>query len=196
MAKHLILIRHGRTGFSGRYIGSKDVPLSNEGRAQIEALGSRITIFNEDTLIASPMLRCRESCTILFPKQTVEFKKELSEIDFGRWEGLTFDEIVSKDKDLVKEWADWSQDFSFPDGENVGQFINRVQQAGEEINSLPEDNVIVVTHGGVIRALICYFLKLDPSEYLLFNVQKGRYATLDLFSEGAVLTGLNLGASE
>lgn len=196
MAKQLILIRHGKTGYSGRYIGSKNVPLSDKGREQIHFLKENNSILKAATIVASPMLRCRESCEILFSDQHIEFDENLQEIDFGRWEGLNFNEIVLKDSAYVDDWANWSPEFSFPEGESIGHFIGRVQQVADRIISLAEDKVIVVTHGGVIRALLCYFLKLDPSHYLLFNVKKGRFATLDIFPEGAVLTGLNLGKTE
>lgn len=196
MAKQLILIRHGMTGYSGRYIGSTDVSLSDEGRKQILSLKNSETFSQADTIITSPMLRCRESCDIIFPEKTINYDSNLREVDFGRWECLNFNEIVEKDAALVDDWAKLSQEFSFPDGENIGHFIGRVQQTAARIISLSDEKVIVVTHGGVIRALLCYFLKLDPSNYLLFNVKKGGFTTLDIFPEGAVLTGLNLGMNK
>jgi len=192
--KKLTLLRHGKTGLSGRYVGATDVPLSAEGVLQIEKLS---TVFDADTLdaiVSSPMLRCQQSCEILFPDRTVLHDGDLREIDFGRWEKLSFDEIVERDPERVAEWSHGSPDFCFPEGECVGDFIERINRAGARISDLSCTHCTLIAHGGVIRGLLCYFLKLDPSQYLIFEVQKGRYATIDIFDEGAVLTGFNLGA--
>jgi broad specificity phosphatase PhoE len=193
MTRRITLLRHGRTGYSGRYVGARDVPLSAEGCAQISSLRSLFPDQKTEKIAASPMLRCRQSSEILFPDQTVFYDDDLCEIDFGRWEGLSFQEIVKKDPERVDEWAEWSLKFCFPEGECIGHFVERVYRAGARIAAFPEEDIMLIAHGGVIRALLCYFLKLDPSNHLLFQVNKGRFATLELYSEGAVLTGLNLG---
>ncbi len=193
MTKRLTLVRHGKTGYPGRYVGALDVPLSLEGRQQIAVLSKHFTDVSPRAVFTSPMLRCRQSTDILFSSICQEVDDDLREIDFGRWEGKSFQEIVTADPTLVEQWADWSFDFSFPGGENIGDFIHRVNRVGDRLSSATVDDVIVVAHGGVIRALICYFLKLEPSSYLLFRVKKGTFCTLDLFTDGAVLTGLNLG---
>ena len=117
---------------------------------------------------------------------------DLREIDFGRWEGLLFAEIAPGDSELVKRWSAWDREFAFPDGEAVAGFLARTGAVAERLAARPEETVLVVAHGGVIRALICHLLKLPPQNYLLFDVKPARLATLDLFSEGAVLTGFNL----
>jgi len=194
MTKTITLLRHGRTGFSGRYVGSQDVALSAEGITQIENLKTFFKNYPVETIISSPMLRCRQSCDILFAEHRVSYEEDLREIDFGRWEKLNFQEISKKDPQLVDSWSKWSLDFCFPEGECLSNFVERVHRCGVRIKESPETDIMIVAHGGVIRNLLCYFLNLDPSHYLLFDVQKGKLTTLDLFNEGAVLTGFNLGA--
>ena len=196
MTKRLTLIRHGRTGYSGKYIGSRDVPLSVAGRLQVKELSAILSGSCTEKILASPMLRCRQSCEILFPEEAVSYEKDLREINFGRWEGLSFQEIAVMDPDIVNAWATGASTFCFPGGECLGSFIERVEKAGKRIASLPEKDIIIIAHGGVIRMLLCYFLKLDPSKYLLFKIKKGRFTTLELFPEGAVLTGLNYGVNK
>ncbi len=193
MSKQLILLRHGKTGCSGRYVGSLDVPLSEEGKAQISALESFFSDISGKTVLCSPMRRCRQSSEILFKDCSLEIDEDLREIDFGRWEGKSFQEIADTDPLLVERWGTWSEDFRFPEGERIGDFIKRIRRVAAAIEKSAHDELVVVAHGGVIRALLCCFLRLDPSSYLLFQVKKGRFCTLELFSEGAVLTGLNIG---
>ncbi len=193
MSRKLILLRHGQTGFSGQYIGAKDVPLSANGFHQIARLQPLLKNQQIDCIMSSPMLRCRESTEILFADHPVQYDDDLREIDFGRWEGLSFQEIAASDPDLVDKWAVWNPDFCFPEGECIAHFLKRVHRAGSRIQESSNENIILIAHGGVIRALLCYLLNLKPENYLLFQVGKGKYSTLELFSEGAVLTGFNLG---
>jgi len=188
----LFLLRHGKTGLSGRYIGSKDVPLSPEGISQIENLKVVFQKNRIDTIYTSPMLRCRQTCKILFPDVAVFCDDHLKEIDFGRWEGLTFDEISAQDAGIVNEWAINLSGFTFPEGESVAQFNSRVQKFAVELTAKKDKNILVVCHGGVVRSLLCYFLGMDLQNYLVFQVQKGRYSTVDLFGAKGVLTGFNL----
>lgn len=191
--KRLILLRHGKTDYPNRYIGSRDVPLSHQGVSQIKVLRNTFHDTKIDRIISSPMLRCRQSCELLFGDSDVVYDEDLREIDFGRWEGMTFQEIAEHDPGLVEQWADWSLDFCFPEGESIGHFVGRVQRAGQLLAGLTEENVMVVCHGGVVRALLCYYLGLGPENYLLFQVEKGKFSTLDLYGERGVLTGLNHG---
>jgi broad specificity phosphatase PhoE len=193
MTKRITLLRHGKTGMSGKYVGSQDVPLSTDGVFQINKLKKQFIKYPIDGVISSPMLRCRQTSEILFAQDLMSHDEDLCEVDFGCWENLTFQEIVNKNPELVDEWSKSSNDFCFPEGECMAAFVSRVQSAGQRIKKSDEKDIMIVAHGGVIRYLLCYFLNLEPSHYLLFNVLKGRYSTLDLFDEGAVLTGFNLG---
>lgn len=194
MNKHVILLRHGETGFPGKYIGSSDVNLSSEGEGQIAALTEMFQDITIDLLLASPMARCRQSAAIALPEKSAHYDDDLREIDFGRWEGLSFAEIEKSDPELVSQWAEWSPEFCFPEGEQISNFICRINTVGKRIEEGSEKTVFVVAHGGVIRALVCYFLRLTPENFLLFQIEKGKFATINLFSEGGVLTGFNMGA--
>lgn len=195
MNRRLILLRHGETGFPQRYIGATDVPLSSEGVSQISALQKIFREQDIDLILSSPMERCRQCAEILFPERSVRYDNELREIDFGCWEGLTFAEIQQADPELVDLWAKWSPDFCFPQGERVGSFLHRIHGVGQKIIASQEKTTLLISHGGVIRTLLCYLLNLAPSDFLLFQIDKGRFVTMNLFSEGGVLTGLNLGAT-
>lgn len=190
--KTIFLVRHGKTGFPGCYIGARDVPLAPEGIPQIEALQKTLQGESFDSIFVSPMLRCRQTCDILFPETAVTYNANLREVDFGRWEGLTFAQISEQDHDLIDTWADSSLDFTFPEGESVAAFIERIQLFGTELSHNQGENIMVISHGGVIRGLLCHFLGIDPSNYLLFQVKKGAFSTVDLFGAQGVLTGFNL----
>lgn len=138
------------------------------------------------------MLRCRQTCELLFPDANANFENNLREIDFGRWEGLTFEEISTQDPEIVTEWANDLPAFSFPEGEAVDLFNKRVQTVATEISAERCEKILVVSHGGVIRSLLCHFLGINLCDYLKFQVKKGTYSTVDLFGTHGVLTGFNL----
>ena len=190
----LILLRHGRTGLSGRYVGSSDVPLSEEGRKQILDLRSGLGAMRIDGLLASPMRRCTETAGLLGLGLPVQLDPDLREIDFGRWERKTFAEIEAQDPELVRHWAAGTDDFRFPEGETTAGFAGRVESVKNRLLASDAQTLLLVSHGGVIRALICALLGLSLDKYLLFQVAKGRYSTMELHSGGGVLTGFNLGS--
>ena len=189
----LILLRHGRTGLSGRYVGSSDVPLSKEGREQIQGLRSILAAMQIDSLLASPMHRCIQTIDLLRLGLPVQLDPDLREIDFGRWEGKTFAEIEEQDPKLVQEWAQGKDDFRFPGGDAIAGFACRMEAVKDRLLAADARTMLLVTHGGVIRSLICGLLGLSPQNYLLFQVAKGHYSTIDLYDGGGVLTGFNLG---
>ena len=193
MASRLILLRHGRTGLSGRYVGSSDVPLSEEGRKQILDLRPDLGTMKIDGLLTSPMLRCTQSANLLDLGLPMQLDPDLREIDFGRWEGKSFAEIEAQDPALVQHWASGTDDFRFPDGEATSGFANRIDAVKNRLLASDARTLLLVTHGGVIRSLICGLLGLSQSNYLLFQVAKGHYSTIDLYDGGGVLTGFNLG---
>lgn len=193
MASRLILLRHGRTGLSGRYVGSSDVPLSEEGRKQILDLRPDLGTIKIDGLLASPMLRCTQSANLLDLGLPMQLDPDLREIDFGRWEGKSFAEIEAQDPALVQHWASGADDFCFPGGEATSGFANRIDTVKNRLLASDARTLLLVTHGGVIRSLICGLLGLSQSNYLLFQAAKGHYSTINLYDGGGVLTGFNLG---
>lgn len=193
MPKRLYLLRHGRVDTKGRYIGSTDLPLLPEGREDLAAIGPFLRRQNFDVILCSPQLRCRQSLEILDMGITAAICSELREIDFGDWEGLTFAEIQQRDALLVNQWATWSEDFTFPGGEGIGAFLGRINEARQRITEQPAERLLIISHGGVIKQLICSFLGLGPDRHLAFEIQPGLCSVIDLHAEGGVLVGLNQG---
>lgn len=193
MPKRLCLLRHGRVDTGGRYFGATDLPLLPEGRADLAALAPFLHRQQFDAILCSPMLRCRQTLEAIGPDLPAAICDELREIDFGAWEGLTFGEIQQRDAVLVRQWAAWSGDFTFPSGENIADFLGRIDLVRQRIVEETGERLLIVSHGGVIRQLICSFLGLGPDKHLLFDVRPGLCSVIDLYSEGGVLVGLNQG---
>ncbi|MCP4342441.1 MAG: alpha-ribazole phosphatase [Desulfobulbaceae bacterium] len=192
LVKELYLLRHGDTGLKGCYIGSTDVPLSKRGMEQARKTGEVLQEKGVTKIVCSPMLRCRQTMEQVSLPCTRQLDELLREIDFGRWEGKNFSEIVQIDKELVNSWVTEPGTFSFPDGESLAAFNNRVAEFKNQLEAMVEDTILVIAHGGIIRHLLCYLLGLKADKYLLFDVQPGCFCSIRLFAEGGVLTGFNI----
>jgi alpha-ribazole phosphatase len=192
--KWLYFLRHGDTGLQGRYIGSTDVPITARGKEQVRQTSDLLQGKGITQIICSPLLRCRQTLEQLNLPCACQFNDRLKEIDFGRWEGKNFSEVVKIDKELVDCWVADPDTFSFPGGESLSAFKKRVAAFKNQLETMVEDNILVITHGGIIRYLICLLLGLDSGKYLLFDVEPGCFCSIRLYAEGGVLTGFNIKA--
>lgn len=195
MANRLLLVRHAQTAlrYAGAFVGSSDVPLSALGRLQAAALAERLAKHRPGVIVASPMRRAAQTARAI-AKATgarVQFDDDLREIDFGRWEGLRFEQIAAANPAAVDRWAKYRDDFRFPGGERIGSFVGRVTRAAQRLGALDARDVAVVTHGGVVRTILCCLLGLPTRNYLLFDVAPASLSVLNLFDGKGVLGGLN-----
>lgn len=174
MAQRLILVRHGDLGENcrGRYIGRTDAPLCTEGRRQAASLTEALGPLEGARILSSPLLRTRETAEIALGNgRAFSIDEDLREIDFGRWEGMGFDQIAACDPGAVERWTAMEKDFAFPDGEGLQSFRERIGNVAGRMTADPARTVVAFTHGGVIRVLICHFLGLDTRDFVRFDVQ-------------------------
>ncbi len=159
----LLLVRHGETEWNrnGRWQGHADVPLSDDGRDQARRLARRLKLEVEriDHVYASDLGRAFETAEIVAADLGLPVHPliELREIHIGSWSGLTSDEIRSQ---FPLEWRlhETGDDFRRGgDGETMADFRSRVGRAAEElVRRHPGERLLLVTHGGAIRALLYY----------------------------------------
>ncbi len=192
MKKTIFLLRHGETLLNGRYVGSTDVSLSENGRAMITKKAASFQAKNIEQIYCSPMKRCRETFGLLQLNTDVRIDDDLREIDFGRWEGMTFEEILDKDRSLVDEWARAGDSFCFPEGECILDFGKRVNRFSKQIMKAKRNRILVIAHGGTLRHLLCTFLGLDPEKKMVFALQPGGLSEIELHGSCGILTRLNI----
>src|SRR5262249_12427763 len=107
---------------------------------------------------ASRLRRAWQSAALLSNGAPVLLVPEFAEIDFGRWEGLTAEEIEAQDPVLYRSWRDGAADFEFPGGERRAAFRERVVKGLAVLGRTGAENALVVAHRGVIRALANHLL--------------------------------------
>jgi len=138
------------------------------------------------------MLRCRQTLEQLALPCACQFSELLKEVDFGRWEGKRFEEIIQDDQKLVDSWVAMPETFSFPGGESSATFQTRIISFMTQLQKMKEEHILVISHGGVIRHLLCRLLGLETDRYLVFEVRPGCFCSVRLYLEGGVLTGFNI----
>jgi alpha-ribazole phosphatase len=190
--KRLVLLRHGEIeGYHNTYIGSTDAHLSASGREQAIEAAAQLSLKSFDSIYCSPLHRCRETLEILERPEHIIFDERLKEINFGRWEAKTFEDIQAEYPALVNEWSAGIPEFRFPDGDKIHDFRYRVSNFAQQLYHNEDSDILIVSHGGVIRHLICAFLNIPFENYLYFKIDYGKFVLLDVHSHGGVLTGLN-----
>lgn len=170
MTTRVLLVRHGATTLSAedRFAGATDVDLSDEGRRQATLLGARLAGESIAAVYASPMKRTRETAALLAKPHGLEVRAEagLREIDHGRWEGKTRNEV---ERSLSGEYAAWEEDpFTFaPEGGESGlSVMARALPALRAIVAAhPNEAVCVVSHKATIRLVLSSLLGVDPRGY-------------------------------
>ncbi len=192
MKKKLLLLRHAahKAEHHSQFYGRTDFVLSEQGCRQAASLASFIKKYQPEACFCSPLKRCLETVRAL-SGISIEINPDLQEVDFGFWEGKTFDQIHQLDPAAVQRWADFDPAFAFPGGEGLEEFLIRIRRVAAVIVDHPANTLLAVTHAGVIRALLCHFLGLHPRQYVLFNVDYASLTILELFGDKGVLAGLN-----
>ena len=152
----LILVRHGETeGQSSiRYYGVTDVPLSDLGREQVRAARQRVVGEVFEGVWASTLCRSWESASLVVPGHPIHLESDFREIDFGRWEGLTAEEIAVVDPGLHADWRGQRPGFEFPEGEARERFRVRIARGLDRLRATGVESALVVAHKGVVRTLL------------------------------------------
>lgn len=152
----LILVRHGETAgqSSIRYYGATDVPLSALGREQARAARLAIPGTTFESVWSSSLSRAWESAQIIATGHPIRVESDFREIDFGRWEGLTREEIEVADPDLHAAWQRSPPGFEFPEGETRAAFRDRVEAGLGRLRVSGVRSALVVAHKGVVRTLL------------------------------------------
>ncbi|MDR3630727.1 MAG: histidine phosphatase family protein [Desulfocapsaceae bacterium] len=189
MVSNLVLLRHGRTALAGRYVGATDIELDAAGIEQVRSLRPVLAGEDFDRILCSPMHRCRQTAELL--GLDVTLVDDLREIDFGLWETRNIAEIEESDPENLRRWIEDPAGFCFPGGECRQDFIDRLERFNLSLQRLQGEKALIISHAGVIRHLICVLLGLSFESYLLFEIREARLTTVNCFSQGGVLTGLN-----
>lgn len=178
------LLRHGETVGGARFRGSIDDALTESGWSQMSASVSQALEEGQikwDRIISSPLQRCADFAHKLGEQHAlpVSLEPRFKEMHFGDWEGRSAVELMATDEQaLTQFWNDPLQ-FTPPAAEPLRDFERRVLSAWDELlRNYQSEKILLVTHGGVIRVLLCHVQQRPIQQLLSIEVKHAAFIPL------------------
>jgi broad specificity phosphatase PhoE len=164
--RRLVLVRHGETvGQSSiRYYGATDLALSDSGEAQMRRVRAALAGETFDAVYTSGLQRTITAARIIAPDLPAQAVAGFNEINFGRWEGLTREEIAARHPQLFAQWRAAVQEFTYPDGDAVPAFHSRVATTLRAWLPATPVRTLLIVHKGIIATVVTELLHLSPAE--------------------------------
>ncbi|MGD1067109.1 MAG: histidine phosphatase family protein [Vulcanimicrobiaceae bacterium] len=198
---HLICVRHGRTAWNAerRFQGHSDIPLDDEGRAQARGLAALLREDPIDVAVSSDLSRAVETARIVLGDRAVRLRLDPAwrEMQLGDWEGLTWEQILAANPDLVDMKEMTPRTYAARGGESFDDLCVRIAGAvaGVQAQTPPNGTALVATHAGVLHALLRVLLgeaeskalsvRFVPASLTRFTFEGARWQ-LDVLNETAV----------
>lgn len=167
----ILLARHGATSWSGsnaRYCGATDLPLNDAGRQQAAALARRLEDEPLAAVIATDLVRTQETARPIAENHGLEvgIVRELRELHYGEWEGLTWAEIEDRFPDAVREREQGIVRVPVPGGESLRQLLDRALPAFLALaERFDHQQIAVIGHNTSNRVLLCHLLDMPVAHY-------------------------------
>lgn len=161
----LYLIRHGRTKANEKklYCGSTDLPLTESGIKMLKKI--KYTVPKNCIFITSGMKRTEQTLKILFGDVPYKTDERFREVDFGVFEMKSYEQL--KNREDYQEWISGDNEKNIPpEGESGEQMLQRVLEGVKDLQK-ESQNVVLISHGGVIAAMMAYlFPEEEKNRYL------------------------------
>lgn len=161
------LFRHGITkgNLNAQYIGHTDLPLTSDSISQLKTIKATEHYPRVNAVFSSPLKRCKDSATIMFPSNNIIIIDDFIEYNFGEFEGLTAEDL--KNNEDFHSWLKGDINSRPPFGESNAEFARRICDAFEKVVDgcikTGTDNAAIVGHAGVIMTILsCYGLPEAP----------------------------------
>jgi alpha-ribazole phosphatase len=182
----IVLIRHTRPAVDeGVCYGASDLGVCADFETQAQAVRLRLGDIAGAALSSSPLARCRKLAEAL---GTPRYDERLKELDFGEWELLPWSRIG---RAAVDRWRADVDGFAPPGGESYAALHRRASAFLDEACAEGFERLLVVTHGGVIRALLARMLGIPLMESLALRVDFGSLTRVALRDGKFELQALN-----
>lgn len=172
----IYLVRHTTPDIEkGVCYGQSDIGLSNSFKREAKVVFDKILLSNKVQVYSSPLKRCLQLAKEF--SENIQLDNRLLELDFGNWE-------LKKWNDIPKEEMDpWMKDFvnvKVPNGESYTQLAERSTAFYEDLLKKNHDQVIVVTHGGVLRSLLALLTEVSLENSFDIKVDYGQVSKITI----------------
>jgi alpha-ribazole phosphatase len=193
---HLLLVRHGLTEWNsqGRIQGHTETQLSEVGLRQAEALGRRLASQRIDAIYASHLKRAVATAEAIAQHHDlpVQVEPRLCEANYGAWEGCTMAELHDLDPERAAAWLSEPTLVAPPGGETLEQMAERAASLLDELCERPShERIVLVGHGGSLRALLCEALQVPQGYSRRFRIGTASLSVVELSPKRCVLSLFN-----
>lgn len=194
----LTLVRHTSLDIAPSICyGQSDVAVSANFENERLALKNKLAAFQFDAIYASPLKRCHQLAQALcadeifgHPSENIQLDERLIELHFGDWEMSPWDAIP---RDTFDIWANDYANLAPPNGETFSQLHARAKSFVEDVSSHSQGkNLLVVTHGGLIRALIAEVLHMPLKRLFRITIDHASVTQLEFNGEVPKINFMNL----
>lgn len=192
----LWLVRHGETeaNVAGLYSGHAPTPLTERGIAQAQTLGTLLRNVPVDNVLCSELERARHTTQLILGDREVPVRNmpELNEMFFGDWEMRHHRDLAREDAENYVVWCNDWQNATPTNGEGFQAFSQRVERFIAQLADYKTcQNLLVVSHQGVLSVLIARLLSMPAAAMWHFRVEQGCWSAIDFCDNFAVLKVLN-----
>ena len=190
----ILVTRHGQTDWNveKRIQGRTDVDLNNKGIEQAYQTKEKLKNENINLIICSPLKRAKQTADIINIDRNIPiiYDDRLIEICYGENEGKLHDEF-----DYDGFWSIINT-HEYKDAENVNEFIRRIYDFLEDIKKYPEENILIVTHNGVCRAINIYFNGIpEDKDIINLGIKNCEVINYNIFKNNKFIVYAHRGAS-
>lgn len=196
---NIYLLRHGETTENNRksYYGSIDSQLNEVGKLQAQKAMESLSGIKFNKIYTSERKRAIDTACLALNCSSKDLIVDLrlNERSFGLFEGKTFEEASQAYPSEYKLWSDNWKDYKIPNGESFSQFYLKISSFMNELIKTNNENILIVTHGGVIRTIYCYVLGGNLDAFWNFTSKNGdlslvKYEFENLFIDSIIHTKL------
>lgn len=187
-----LIVRHGETEWNadGRIQGHTDIGLSEKGAQQSQLVGERLAEFSIDVAYSSDLQRSADTAREILGQRTVllQTTSQLREYQKGVFEGLTAEETRHRYPELYAASLVKDLDFAPFGGESTRQTSARIASFVTDVRQRhPDDNVLIVGHGGALRAVFVALMELPLEANWRFFLANCSLSVVDIYPDNAVL---------
>jgi broad specificity phosphatase PhoE len=191
-----LFMRHGETEWNreGRVMGRNPIELDGDGRAQVESAVPIARLIKPELIVTSPLIRARQSAEIIAAGVggvPIIEDLQLAEVQYGRWEGMVYDDLLDD-----PDYAQYREDpvtSPTPGGETIDQVQARgIEAVHRAIAANPGRRVLFVSHGDIIRTVLCKLMGLGLEHFRRVRVDNATFSAVQMMGDFAEVKFLNL----
>ena len=197
MHTSIYLVRHGQTitNRARRYQSWSDSPLTSYGQRQVEAVARRLRRIPFTVLVTSPVERTRTILRYIAEQRPAATQLEdagWAETHHGCWEGLTYQEVITRFPEQARERFAAGAHGKALGGESLIEVSTRVQTVWRKlVDRFPGERILVATHATPIQLILCRLFDLAPDQHWHWRIDLGSVTCIDIYNGGTIVRMVN-----